>query len=88
MENKPHQWIIWGNGNIDAKRVIEDTKKIIETESKIFSGLPYEDYKFILHLSASGFGGLEHKNCCVLNYPRFAFKKRRKILSLYAVSSS
>lgn len=78
VENKPHQWIIWGNGNIDAKRVIEDTKKIIETESKIFSGLPYEDYKFILHLSASGFGGLEHKNCCVLNYPRFAFKKEEK----------
>lgn len=78
VENKPHQWVIWGKGNIDVERIIEDTKKIIETESKIFKGLPYSDYKFILHLSASGFGGLEHKNCCVLNYPRFGFKNKEK----------
>ncbi len=78
VENKSHQWAIWGNGNIDTKKIIEDTQKIIETESKIFDGLPYDDYKFILHLSASGFGGLEHKNCCVLNYPRFGFKNPDK----------
>lgn len=78
VENKPHQWIIWGRGNIDAEKVVADTKKIIESESKIFNGLPYENYKFILHLSASGFGGLEHKNCCVLNYSRFGFKNPEK----------
>lgn len=78
VENKPHQWVIWGNGNIDIERIIKDTQKIIETESKMFGGLPYKDYKFILHLSASGFGGLEHKNCCVLNYPRFGFKNPEK----------
>ncbi len=70
---KPHQWVIWGKGNLNAKKLIRDTTKIIETEAKIFGGLPYENYLFLLHLSASGFGGLEHKNCCSLNYPRFAF---------------
>lgn len=78
VENKPHKWVNWGKGNVNKNQVIEDTKKIIATESKIFNGLPYDEYLFILHLSASGFGGLEHKNCCVLNYPRFDFKNTEK----------
>lgn len=75
---KPHQWVIWGQGNIDIKQLIEDTKKIIETEAQLFNGLPYNKYFFLLHLSNSGFGGLEHKNCCTLNYPRFGFKNKDK----------
>lgn len=78
VENKPHQWVIWGEGNIDIAKLVKDTEKIIKTEAKIFGDLPYKDYFFLLHLSASGFGGLEHKNCCVLNYPRFGFQKPEK----------
>jgi len=78
LENKPHQWVIWGEGNIDIQKLIKDTETIIKTEEKIFGNLPYDNYFFLLHLSASGFGGLEHKNCCVLNYPRFGFKKQEK----------
>lgn len=78
VENKAHQWIIWGQGNLEIDRVIADTQKIIKTEAQMFGGLPYEEYFFLLHLSASGFGGLEHRNCCVLNYPRFGFKNQEK----------
>ncbi|MBF2055813.1 MAG: M61 family metallopeptidase [Cyanobacterium sp. T60_A2020_053] len=76
--NKPHQWVTWGKGNIDTNKIIKDTKKIIEIETKIFGELPYDNYFFLLHLSGSGFGGLEHKDCCVLNYPRFGFQKKEK----------
>jgi predicted metalloprotease with PDZ domain len=78
VENKPHQWVIWGGGNLEIEKLIKDTERIIKTEEKIFGDLPYDNYFFLLHLSASGFGGLEHKNCCVLNYPRFGFKKQEK----------
>lgn len=78
VANKPHQWVIWGEGNLKLGKLIQDTIKIIEIEAKIFKELPYENYFFLLHLSASGFGGLEHKNCCVLNYPRFGFQKKEK----------
>ena len=71
---KPHQFAIWGEGNIKPQQVIRDTKKIIETEAKLFGGLPYEKYLFLLHLSSSGYGGLEHKDCCTLNYPRLGFR--------------
>jgi predicted metalloprotease with PDZ domain len=71
---KPHQLAIWGKGNANPNKIIEDTKKIITTQAKIYQGLPYEKYLFLLHLSGSGYGGLEHKNSCSLNYPRFGFR--------------
>jgi predicted metalloprotease with PDZ domain len=76
--DKPHQLAVWGTGNLIPETVIQDTIKIIETEAKLFDGLPYEKYLFLLHLSASGYGGLEHKDSCTLNYPRFGFRDREK----------
>jgi predicted metalloprotease with PDZ domain len=75
---KPHQLAIWGKGNANAERIIEDTKKIIEVEAKLFNGLPYDRYLFLLHLSNSGFGGLEHKDSCSLIYNRFGFRAKDK----------
>ncbi|UJB70974.1 M61 family metallopeptidase [Acaryochloris sp. 'Moss Beach'] len=72
---KPHQLAIWGAGNYDAEQIIGDTKKIIEVEAKLFGGLPYDRYFFLLHVSAKGYGGLEHHNCCSLLYSRFGFRK-------------
>ncbi len=76
--NKPHQWAIWGQNNLDVKKLIADTKKVIETEAEIYGGLPYEQYLFILHLTGNSFGGLEHKDSCSLIYSRFAFREPEK----------
>ena len=75
---KPHRLAIWGQGNADAQRIIQDTQKVIEAEAELFGGLPYDRYLFLLHLSAQGFGGLEHKDSCSLNYPRFGFRVEEK----------
>jgi predicted metalloprotease with PDZ domain len=75
---KPHSWAIWSQGNVQPKQLIADTTKVIETEAELFGGLPYERYLFLLHLSGSSYGGLEHKNSCTLNYPRFGFRDREK----------
>ena len=75
---KSHQFVIWGQGNADVSKIIHDTQKIIEVEAKLYDGLPYEHYLFILHLSNSGFGGLEHKYCCSLNYSRFGLRSKDK----------
>ncbi len=76
--DKPHQLVVWGDGNLDPLMAIEDIKKIVEVEAKIFGGLPYEKYIFLLHLSPAGGGGLEHKDCCSLLYPRFSFQAGEK----------
>lgn len=75
---KPHSLAIWSQGNANPEQIIADTTKVIEVEAKMFGGLPYQKYLFLLHLSGSGYGGLEHKDCCTLNYPRFGFRDREK----------
>lgn len=83
--DKPHEIVIWGEGNLDIEQLQRDTKAIIETEAELFGGLPYDRYLFILHL-ANGYGGLEHRNCCSLIYPRFNFRGDRylKFINLVA----
>ncbi|MDS3859190.1 M61 family metallopeptidase [Thermosynechococcaceae cyanobacterium BACA0444] len=70
---KDHRLAVWGEGNFRADRVIPDLEKIITLEAKLFDGLPYPDYTFILHLTGQGYGGLEHQNSCSLIYNRFGF---------------
>ncbi|MEM7595426.1 MAG: M61 family metallopeptidase [Cyanobacteria bacterium P01_A01_bin.83] len=76
--DKPHSLAIWSQGNANPEQIIADTTKVIEAEAAMFGGLPYQQYLFLLHLSGSGYGGLEHKDCCTLNYPRFGFRDRDK----------
>lgn len=75
---KPHQLAIWGQGNLEPQRLIQDIQKIIAVEAELFGGVPYDRYLFLLHLAAQGFGGLEHKNACSLIYNRFGFRARDK----------
>lgn len=74
----PHQFAIWGQGNVNVERLITDTQKIIATEAKMFGGLPYNRYVFLLHLSRNSYGGLEHKESCTLIYSRFGFRAKDK----------
>ncbi len=72
---KEHRLAVWGEGNFVAETVIPDLEKIIYLEAKLFNGLPYSEYTFILHLTGQGYGGLEHGNSCSLIYNRFGFSQ-------------
>ena len=75
---KPHELAIWGQGNVDPDRIIQDTQKIIKVEAELFGGLPYDRYLFLLHLTSNSFGGLEHKDSCSLIYSRMGFRAKDK----------
>ncbi|MGK7910042.1 MAG: M61 family metallopeptidase [Synechococcus sp.] len=84
---KPHRFVVWGEGNEDLQAIVKATQTIVETEAELFGGLPYNSYLFLLHLTGSGGGGLEHKNSTSLLYPRFGFQDRERydrFLSLVA----
>ncbi|MFQ3613433.1 MAG: M61 family metallopeptidase [Cyanobacteriota bacterium] len=87
VEGIPHYFVVWGEGNLDLARAVADTRQIVATAAQFFGGLPYDRYWFILHLSAAGFGGLEHKYSTTLNYSRLDFhqpESYRRFLSLVA----
>jgi predicted metalloprotease with PDZ domain len=75
---KPHQLAVYGEGNLERDRLINDIQRVIQVEANLFGDLPYDRYLFLLHLSSHGFGGLEHRNSCSLIYQRFGFRNKDK----------
>jgi predicted metalloprotease with PDZ domain len=86
---KRHTYAIWpapGIGDADSKRLVEDTRTIVETEARLFGGtLPYDSYDFLLHLSQRGRGGLEHRSCASLVAPPTSFVARDSYLDLLSL---
>ncbi len=83
---KKHYISIYGKGNYDTDKFVTDFKKIVETESKMFGGLPYDHFTFLL-IFGNGGGGLEHLNSFAAMYPAWVFddeKKYKKFLGLIA----
>lgn len=70
-----HDVAIYGYGNFDVKRILEDSRNIVETQAKAFGGLPYDYYLFIHHFTPDSGGGLEHLNSCVCGWPSWKFSK-------------
>ncbi len=67
VQNKPHAIVLWGSPiRFDRDRLKRDVQKIVETESALFGGLPYEDYLFLVHIAPGTRGGLEHENSTTL----------------------
>lgn len=73
VDGIPHRVVFWGQGNYNPERVVADLTRIVEVHARMFGGLPYKRYLFIVHLTDNGFGGLEHLNSTVLLYPRLGF---------------
>lgn len=88
VENKPHAIVMWGSPNrCDREKLVRDVTKIVQTESAMFGGLPYDNYLFLLHLSPGGRGGLEHENSTSLLASPDAFDSESAyddLLSLFA----
>ena len=73
---KPHQLAIWGRAHLDEVALVEDVRRIVEVFERLFGGLPYDRYLFILHLTEKRRGGLEHARSTTLNLARTSFFPR------------
>ncbi|HEX2091513.1 MAG TPA: PDZ domain-containing protein, partial [Longimicrobiaceae bacterium] len=74
QEGRTHRYAIWGPGNYQVERLVEDTRKIVAAASELFGGLPYDEYTFILHAVPGEYGGLEHRNSTSLVVDRWGFR--------------
>jgi predicted metalloprotease with PDZ domain len=71
-----HRLAVHGRVNRPLDRVTRDLAKIVETESRLFGGLPYRDFTFILHTAPGLYGGLEHRNSTSLEFSSSGFRTR------------
>jgi predicted metalloprotease with PDZ domain len=86
---KPHRYAIWPGGFVpdaDVRRLVDDTRTILEHEARLFGGtLPYAAYDLLLHLSPRGRGGLEHSTSAALIAPPTSFATREAYLDLLSL---
>ena len=73
VEGKEHEIAIYGTGNENADRIVDDTKKIVDAYREMMGGLPYKRYLFIFHLLNGTGGGLEHHNSTTIEFEKFDF---------------
>lgn len=71
-----HWLVSVGGDNLwDFKKAAQDTKKIVETQQKLWGSVPYSRYIFFNMLTESG-GGLEHDNSTLMMSSRWSFRKQ------------
>jgi predicted metalloprotease with PDZ domain len=71
-----HRLAVHGRVNRPLDRVTKDLAKIVESEARLFGGLPYRDYTFLLHTAPGISGGLEHRNSTSLEFSSTGFRRR------------
>lgn len=82
-----HRVVLAGTGNESPERVRADLGAIVHAAHDLFGPPPYARYTFFLILSGQRGGGLEHRDCTCIIYPRFGFRpdtQYRKFLALCA----
>jgi predicted metalloprotease with PDZ domain len=77
VRGKPHRAAIWGQYEFDDHRLKTDLAKIVEEGAKIFGGLPYDHYTFIIHVQPGIGGGTEHLYSNISMTRPEAFKSER-----------
>ncbi|MGV3625479.1 MAG: M61 family metallopeptidase [Archangium sp.] len=73
----PHEVVMWGDPQLDEKKLVSDLTRIVETEAALFGGLPMKRYVFFIYGTDKGRGGLEHKASTALLYPRTGFSSAK-----------
>ncbi|NOT62864.1 MAG: M61 family metallopeptidase [Acidobacteria bacterium] len=77
VRDKVHRIALWGEAEIPDKQLADDFAKIVEEGAKIFGGLPYEHYLFLVHSQPGIGGGTEHLNANVSMTRPESFKTKR-----------
>jgi predicted metalloprotease with PDZ domain len=74
VRDKMHRVAIWGDFQGDEDKIKKDLAKIVEEDAKMFGGLLYDHYTFIVGVQPGIGGGTEHVNANVSLTTPSAFK--------------
>ncbi len=66
---KEHGISFVGDSFLNNTEIKSDIKKIVETIANTMGDMPYKKYNFIAQFIPKTYGGLEHSDCCILQYP-------------------
>jgi predicted metalloprotease with PDZ domain len=82
VDGKEIDVAIWGRGNYDSKKMVQDLDKIVAQTAKLYGGkYPFQHrYLFIVHATDGIGGATEHLNSTVIQIPRWRFHEHKDYL--------
>ena len=80
VEGKPHHLNFYGSQYPHDRNLKGDMEKIVQTISRAWGEIPYEQYVFITHFVPGHYGGLEHHNSTALHFDGTKLHHREKYL--------
>ena len=87
VDGKPHLLVDVGEGGVfDGERAARDLERVVQADTKLWGGLPYDKYVFF-NILVSASGGLEHKNSVMMMAGRWATGTREKYLAWLSLAS-
>lgn len=85
VEDKPHIIALRGaaRGDVDLKRLLEACRKITESQSEFFGGLPYDRFvwHFLVNNASEGASGLEHLTSTQITFGSGLSRRAISVLS-------
>ena len=73
IDDVPYEIAIWGQGNYDRDKLVEDFKTLCAEQVEMWGDAPYSRYVFLLHVTSGAGGGTEHLNSTIMQTSRDSF---------------
>lgn len=70
VEGIPHEMLLVGEHRADTDRLARDLARVCSAQARTLGTLPTRHYAFITFIVSRGYGGLEHRDCSVLQVAR------------------
>ncbi len=87
VDSRQYELVIWGEGNYDSMKMLEDLKILVKQSKHIWQGYPFTRYVFMVHATSGARGATEHVNSTIIQRSRFKFSTRKDYLGFIATAA-
>jgi predicted metalloprotease with PDZ domain len=87
VDSRQYELVIWGEGNYDSAKMVEDLQVLVKQSKHIWQGYPFERYVFMVHATSGARGATEHVNSTIIQRSRFKFSTRKDYLGFIATAA-
>ncbi|QQX81550.1 M61 family metallopeptidase [Shewanella sp. KX20019] len=86
-DGKQYELVIWGEGNYDIDKMVDDLTKLSGQAEVLWDGYPFERYVYMVHATSGARGATEHLNSTIIQRPRFSYRDRKDYLGFIKTAS-
>jgi predicted metalloprotease with PDZ domain len=87
VDSRQYELVIWGEGNYDSAKMVEDLQVLVKQSKHIWQGYPFKRYVFMVHATSGARGATEHVNSTIIQRSRFKFSTRKDYLGFIATAA-